>query len=73
MRALHAHLGAHVPAETDAALGVLSQLAHGHTSGLLKYAAFLTNILDYLDGYSDAQTHKVWLMHCLGLVAHIVL
>jgi hypothetical protein len=59
LRALHSHLGAHVASETDAALQVLTGLARAHTVGLMKYAAFLTNILDYLDGYSDAQTHQV--------------
>lgn len=62
LRALHSHLGAHVPAEVDAALEVLAKLAKAHNAGLMRYAAFLTNILDYLDGYSVSQTHQVgWL------------
>ena len=59
LRALHAHLGAQVAAETGAALGVLLALARGHTAALAGYAAFLTNILDYVDAYTDAQVHQV--------------
>lgn len=53
--ALHSHLGAAVPAEATTALGVLQSLARDATADLLEYAAFLTNILDYVTGYNDAQ------------------
>lgn len=59
LRALHSHLGSNVAAETDMALEVLSTLAREHTASLMAYAAFLTNMLDYLDGYTDAQAHQV--------------
>lgn len=58
LRTLHSHLGAQVPAEASAALGVLVALARQHTAQLMRYAAFLTNILDYIDGYTDQQVHQ---------------
>lgn len=60
LRALHSHLGAQVPAETTAALQVLLQLSDNHTDTLGRYAAFLTNILDYIDSYSDHQVQQVF-------------
>ncbi|PRW44427.1 Fanconi anemia group D2-like protein [Chlorella sorokiniana] len=60
LRALHSHLGAQVAAETSAALQVLLTLSQQHTAALAGYAAFLTNILDYVDGYTDAQVHQVF-------------
>ncbi|KAL4445301.1 hypothetical protein ABPG77_011126 [Micractinium sp. CCAP 211/92] len=62
LRTLHSHLGAQVPAEASAALGVLVALARQHTAQLMRYAAFLTNILDYIDGYTDQQVHQVFVV-----------
>jgi len=59
LRALHSHLGAQVAAETSSALRVLLALSQQHTQALVGYAAFLTNILDYIDTYTDAQVHQV--------------
>lgn len=42
-----------------ASLQVLLTLSQQHTAALAGYAAFLTNILDYVDGYTDAQVHQV--------------
>lgn len=58
LRTLHSHLGAQVQDEASAALGVLVELARQHTAQLMRYAAFLTNILDYIDGYTDQQVHQ---------------
>ena len=58
LRALHSHLGAQVAAETSAALQVLQRLSQQQTASLLGYAAFLTNILDYVDAYSDQQVQQ---------------
>ena len=55
LRALHSHLGAAATAEATAALGVLQRLAHDRTSHLMEYAAFLTNILDYVTKYNAEQ------------------
>ena len=52
LRALHSHLGAHVGSEATSALGVLQRLAREQAGVLMRYAAFLTNILDYVGGYS---------------------
>lgn len=38
---------------------MLLTLSQQHTAALAGYAAFLTNILDYVDGYTDAQVHQV--------------
>ncbi|KAL4428110.1 hypothetical protein ABPG75_002199 [Micractinium tetrahymenae] len=62
LRALHSHLGAQVPAETSAALGVLVALSRQHPAHLMRYAAFLTNILDYIDAYTDQQVHQVFVV-----------
>jgi len=53
--ALHAHLGTAIPGEANTALGVLQRLAHDCTDDLLQFAAYLTNILDYMSEYSDGQ------------------
>lgn len=59
LRALHSHLGAQMAAEASAALQVLLQLATQLTASLMRYAAFLTNILDYIEAYTDAQVGLV--------------
>ena len=66
LRVLHGHLGAQVPAEASAALGVLVSLAKQHGEALLGYAAFLTTVLDYVEGYTDPQVQQVG---AAGLVA----
>eukprot|EP00887_Chlorella_sp_A99_P000490 scaffold17.g490.t1 len=48
LRTLHGHLGERVGSEVSAALDVLSRLSREQTSMLLRYAAFLTGILNYL-------------------------
>lgn len=60
LRTLHGHLGERVGSEVSAALDVLSRLSREQTSMLLRYAAFLTGILNYVDGYSDAQVHQTF-------------
>lgn len=59
LRALHSHLGAQVAAEASAALDVLLRLSQQHTAALAGFAAFLTNILDYIEAYTDSQVHQV--------------
>jgi hypothetical protein len=61
LRALHSHLGAHGGSgEVPAALGVLCDLAALPGGALLRYAAFLTNILDYVDSYSEAHVRRAF-------------
>ncbi|PSC75642.1 Fanconi anemia group D2-like protein [Micractinium conductrix] len=62
LRVLHGHLGAQVPAEASAALGVLVSLAKQHGEALLGYAAFLTTVLDYVEGYTDPQVQQVFVV-----------
>ena len=52
LRALHGHLGTRAGGEASAALGVLCTLAREHTAVLMRYAAFLTAVLDYVDTYT---------------------
>jgi Fanconi anemia group D2 protein len=59
LRALHSHLGVQEAAERSAALGVFCQLSEQHTDSLGRYAAFLANMLDHVDGYTDSQVHQV--------------
>lgn len=59
---LPSHLLSHVRLLVRVAchcLQVLLTLSQQHTTALAGYAAFLTNILDYVDGYTDAQVHQV--------------
>ncbi|KAL4858754.1 Fanconi anemia group D2 protein [Chlorella vulgaris] len=60
LRALHSHLGVQEAAERSAALGVFCQLSEQHTDSLGRYAAFLANMLDHVDGYTDSQVHQVF-------------
>ena len=54
LRALHSHLGAHgSKGEASAALCLLHDLASAHPAILLRYAAFLTSILDHVGAYDD--------------------
>jgi hypothetical protein len=67
LRHLHAHLGATAgqgqgQGEADAALGVLRTLAADDTAALLQYACFLSNVLDYVCGFTDAQLAGIFEM-----------
>lgn len=56
------HLAPPTPLFPQCRLQVLLQLSDNHTDTLGRYAAFLTNILDYIDSYSDHQVQQVCYM-----------
>lgn len=59
--ALHGHLGSGQAPEVTAALAVLLSLAHTHGQELLQHVGFISNVLDCLPSFTQAQTHQV---HC---------
>jgi hypothetical protein len=59
LHSLHTHLGSGSPEEADAALAALGALASCHAPSLAAYGGYLSNILDYLEAFSDGQLKKV--------------
>ena len=57
--ALHGHLGSGQAPEVTAALAVLLSLARTHSQELLQHVGFISNVLDCLPSFTQAQTHQV--------------
>ncbi len=59
LQSLHTHLGSGCAEEVDAALQALGGLAASHAPVLAQYGSYLTNILDYLEAFTDGQLKRV--------------
>lgn len=59
LRCLHSHLGSRTTSQASTALDALLQLLDADATALLSYAAFLTGMLDYLQGYGHDQVQQV--------------
>ena len=60
LRNIHSHLGSKSLTEVSVALDILGEIVKERLKDLLKYASFLSMILDYVEGYNSDQLRQLF-------------